>query len=103
MVLQRLREELLYGKFSKCDFWHTQVVFLGHVVSGEKVSMDLEKVRVVLDWLRPTTVIEVRSFLGLARYYQHFIEGFACLAYPMTKLTPNGVSFVWDNTFKRCF
>ena len=94
MVLQRLREEQLYAKFFKCEFWQTRVVFLGHAVSSEGVLVDPEKVKAMLDWPRPTTVIEIRSFLGLVGYYWCFIEGFACLASPMTKLTCKGDRFI---------
>ena len=66
MVLQRLRERQLYAKFSKCDFWQARVVFLGHVITREGILVDPKKVKVVLGWPRPTTIIEVRSFLGLA-------------------------------------
>ena len=76
-VLQRLGEQHLYVKFSKCEFWQTRVVFLGHVVSGEGISVNPEKTRVMMNWPSPMTVTEIRSFLGLAEYYQLFIEGFA--------------------------
>jgi len=103
MVLQRLREKQLYAKFSKCEFWQTQVIFLGHVVSGEGISVDPEKIKAVLDWPRPTTVTEIRSFLGLAGYYRRFIKGFAHLASPMTKLTRKGIPFIWNDACEQCF
>ena len=53
LVLQRLREEQLYAKFSKCEFWFTQIGFLSHAVSGDDISVDPEKTEVVMDWSRP--------------------------------------------------
>ena len=86
LVLQRLREEQLYTKFSKCEFLLTQIGFLGHVVSGDGISMDPNKTKAVMDWLRLTTVIEIRSFMGLVGYCRRFIKGFARLSSPVTKL-----------------
>ena len=68
-VLQALREHQLYAKFSKCEFWLIEVKFLGHVVSASGVSVELEKVEVVMSWERPKSVFEIRNFLGLAGYY----------------------------------
>ena len=87
IVLQALREHQLYAKFNKCEFWLTEVGFLGHVVSTSGVSMDPEKVEVVMSWERPKSVFEIRSFLGMARYYRRFIKDFSRLAAPMTQLT----------------
>ncbi|XP_052198320.1 uncharacterized mitochondrial protein AtMg00860-like [Diospyros lotus] len=103
MVLKKLREEQLCAKFSKCEFWKTRVVFLGHVISGEGISVDPEKTRVVMDWPRPMTETEIQSFLGLAGYYRRFIEGFARLASPLTKLTRKGIRFSWDESCERSF
>ena len=65
IVLQALKDHQLYAKFSKCKFWLTEVKFLGHVVSASSVSVDPEKVDVVMSWERPKSVFEIRSFLGL--------------------------------------
>ena len=80
IVLQTLRDHQLYAKFSKCEFWLIEVRFLGHVVLASGVSVDLEKVEVVMNW-------EIRSFLGLERCYRRFIDDFSRLAVPMTRLT----------------
>ena len=73
-VLQTLREHQLYTKFSKCEFWLEQVAFLGHVVSKDGIQVDSKKIEAVADWPRPTTVTEIRSFLGLAGYYRRFVK-----------------------------
>jgi len=103
LVLTRLRERKLYAKFSKCQFWLEEVAFLGHVISKDGVSVDPEKVRAVTEWQRPTSVTEIRSFLGLAGYYRRFVEGFSRLAAPMTRLTQKNVKFEWSEKCERCF
>ncbi|GJW45339.1 putative reverse transcriptase domain-containing protein [Tanacetum coccineum] len=69
IMLEILRQKKLYPKFSKCDFWLGKVAFLGHIVSADGITMDPAMVEAITKWLRPTTVTEVRSFLGLAGYY----------------------------------
>ncbi|KAL5554469.1 hypothetical protein UlMin_041870 [Ulmus minor] len=90
VTLQLLRDSRLYAKFSKCDFWLSEVHFLGHVVSKEGVSVDPAKVEAVSKWAAPTSVTEIRSFLGLAGYYRRFVEGFSKIAAPLTALTRKG-------------
>ena len=68
IVLQALKEHQLYAKCSKCEFWLTEVRFLGHVVLASGVLVESEKVEAVMSWERPKSVFEIRSFLGLARY-----------------------------------
>jgi len=80
VVLELLRAHRLYAKFGKCEFWLGEVKFLGHVVSGEGVSVDTSKVEAVQDWAQPKSVFEIRSFLGLAGYYRRFVKDFSRLA-----------------------
>ena len=75
-VLRILRESQLYTKFSKCEFWLDSVKFMGHVVSGDGVNVDPNKVEAVLNWSKPTSVTEIRSFLGLTGYYRRFVQDF---------------------------
>jgi len=94
-VLEILKEKQLYAKLSKCEFWLEEVHFLGHVIGRGGVAVDPSKVAAVLNWERPNTITEIRSFLGLAGYYIKFIEGFSKLALPLTTLTRKGQPFVW--------
>ena len=64
LVLQRLREQKLYAKFSKCQFWLEEVAFLGHIINSQGVTVDPEKIKAITEWKRPTNVFEIRSFLG---------------------------------------
>ena len=68
IVLQLLRDHQLYAKFSKYEFWLTEVIFLGHVASALSILVDLEKVEAVMSWESPKSVFEIRSFLGLTGY-----------------------------------
>ncbi|XP_010412662.1 PREDICTED: uncharacterized protein LOC104698997 [Camelina sativa] len=86
-VLERLREQKLFAKLGKCSFWQKSVGFLGHIVSDQGVSVDPEKIRSIKDWPRPKNANEIRTFLGLAGYYQRFVKGFASMSQPMTRLT----------------
>jgi hypothetical protein len=70
LVLEKLRAHQLYAKFSKCEFGLTEVAFLGHVISVGGVSVDPGKVNDVSNWMPPTNVSEIQSFLGLAGYYR---------------------------------
>jgi len=79
------------------------VVLFGHVISAEGIFVDPRKVEAVLKWERPTNVIEIRSFLGLAGYYQRFIKGFSTIASPLTKLTCKEVWFVWSEECEASF
>ena len=87
IVLHTLRDHQLYVKFSKCEFWLTEVRFLGHVVLALGVSIDLKKVEAIMSWERPKSVFEIHSFLGLVEYYRKFIKDFSRLVGPMMRLT----------------
>jgi hypothetical protein len=93
----------LYAKFSNCEFWLTQVAFLGYVISTRGVSIDPSKVKDVLNWMPPTTALEIRSFLGLAGYYRHFIKDFSKIAKPMMKLLEKHKAFEWTPECKASF
>ena len=80
IVLQTLRENRLFAKREKCDFWMIEVKFLGHVISQEGISVDPSKIEAVLRWERSRNVSEIKSFLGLAGYYRRFVKNFSCIA-----------------------
>ncbi|GJX41973.1 putative reverse transcriptase domain-containing protein [Tanacetum coccineum] len=75
IILELLKKEELYAKFSKCEFWIPKVQFLGHVIDNKGIHVDPAKIKSVKDWASPKTPTEIRQFLGLAGYYRRFIEG----------------------------
>ncbi|CAA0837976.1 cysteine-rich RLK (RECEPTOR-like protein kinase) 8, partial [Striga hermonthica] len=103
VVLETLRQEKLYAKFSKCEFWLQQVTFLGHVITQAVIEVDPSKVAAVQNWSTPKSPSEVRSFLGLANYYRRFIEGFSKIALPLSLLTRKSVKFKWTDRCESSF
>jgi hypothetical protein len=95
LVLEKLRSNKLYAKFSNCEFWLTKFTFLRHVISAGGVSVDPGKGKDVLNWMPPTTASEIQSFLGLARYYHRFIKDFSKIAKQMMKLLEKNKAFEW--------
>jgi hypothetical protein len=103
IVLQRLRDDKLYAKFSKCEFWLNSVKFLGHTISKYGISVDPSKIQEVMDWKPPKSVHQIRSFLGLASYFCRFIPDISRIAKPMTELLKKGVKFVWSEACEKAF
>jgi hypothetical protein len=103
LVLQKLRDDQLYAKYSKCEFWIGEVPFLGHITSNGGISVDPAKVKEIVAWSIPTTVTDIRSFLGLVGYYRRFIEGFSKIAKPTTSLMEEGREFKWDEKCQDSF
>ncbi|GJU15605.1 putative reverse transcriptase domain-containing protein [Tanacetum coccineum] len=103
LILKLLKEEELYAKFSKCEFWLSKVQFLGHVIDSEGIHVDPAKIESIKDWASPKTPTEIHQFLGLASYYRRFIEDFSKIARPMTKLTQKRVKFDWGEKAKDAF
>ncbi|WRX08486.1 Reverse transcriptase domain - like 6 [Theobroma cacao] len=103
IVLQILREHRLYAKFSKCEFWLESVAFLGHVVSKDGIQVDSKKIEAVEKWPRPTSVMEIRSFVGLAGYYRRFVKDFSKIVAPLTKLTRKHTKFEWSDACENSF
>ncbi|GJY91023.1 putative reverse transcriptase domain-containing protein [Tanacetum coccineum] len=95
LVLELLKKEKLYAKFSKCELWLREVQFLGHVINGNGIHVDPSKIEAVKNWKAPKTPTEVRSFLGLAGYYCMFIENFSKIAKSLTILTQKSKTFNW--------
>eukprot|EP00253_Pinus_taeda_P020588 PITA_20588 len=103
IVLSCLRERQLYGKLSKCSFFQERIHYLGHVILGEGISVDLEKVKAIMDWPIRKNAHEIRSFMGLAGYYRRFVEGFSKFAKPITTLQRKGVKYEWTEECNKAF
>ncbi|GKA46985.1 putative reverse transcriptase domain-containing protein [Tanacetum coccineum] len=103
LILNLLKKEELYAKFSKCEFWLSKVQFLSHVTDSKGIHVDPAKIEESKVWELPKTPTEIHQFLGLAGYYWRFIEGFSKIARPMTKLTQKSVKFKWGEKAKAAF
>ncbi|GJV00786.1 putative reverse transcriptase domain-containing protein [Tanacetum coccineum] len=95
IILELLKKEKLYAKFSKCDFWISIVQFLRHVIDSQGIHVDPAKIEAVKNWASPTTPTEVRQFLGLAGYYRRFIKDFSKITKSLTELTQKNKKYIW--------
>ncbi|GJR12691.1 putative reverse transcriptase domain-containing protein [Tanacetum coccineum] len=103
IILELLRKEKLYAKFSKCDFWIRMVQFLRHLIDSQGLHVDPAKIEVVKNWASPITPTKVCQFLGLADYYRRFIQGFSKIAKPLTKLTQKNKKYIWGKDQETAF
>jgi hypothetical protein len=103
IALGRLRAHQLYTKFSKCEFWLEKIAFLGHILTIEGIEVDPSKVEAVSKWKQPSSVCEIRSFLGMVGYYCRFIKGFSSIAEPLTELLKKENKFVWTPKCEESF
>ena len=103
LVLQRVRQAGLKIKPEKCQFFQTEVTFLGHVVTGNGVRPNPENLAKIKQWPQPKSVTQIRQFLGLASYYRRFVKDFSKIVAPMVKLTKKGENFVWSSECEQSF
>src|SRR6266702_2165834 len=103
IVLQRLKDNNLFLKPEKCRFAQKSVEYLGVIISTQGIEMDSVKLKGLIDWPQPTTVTEVRSFLGFGNFYKPFIQDYTKIARPLHDLTKKGVPFIWSTAQEVAF
>ncbi|KAA3453430.1 DNA/RNA polymerases superfamily protein [Gossypium australe] len=103
VFMNLMNHNQLYAKFSKSEFWLKEVGFLGYIVSRDRIRVDPSKISAIVYWKLPRSVTEVRSFLGLAGYYRHFVKGFSMIATLMMRLLQKDVKFEWTEKCQQSF
>jgi transposase InsO family protein len=103
VVLDRLRQNRLYAKQSKCEFAKTAIEFLGHFVSDRGLQVDPRKIQTIIDWPTPSEPHDIQCFMGLANYYRRFIDKFAHKAANLNRLLHKNVPWKWTSIEQRAF
>ena len=93
----------MYAKFSKYDFFKDMIQYLGNVLCKDGISVDPDKIKAIIEWSFPKNVTDIRSFMGITRYYRNFIKGFSKIAYPITSLQNKGKKFEWNEKCMEIF
>ncbi|GBG62863.1 hypothetical protein CBR_g34234 [Chara braunii] len=102
-VLEQLRQAKYKANRDKCEFARQELEYLGHYVTPQGISPLADKIEPIRVWPEPTNTTDVRSFMGLVRYYQRFITGYSRIAVPLTRLQSPKVPFVFDDNGRRSF
>jgi hypothetical protein len=93
-VFQVLQQHQSFLEFKKCAFSQSQIKYLGHIISSNSVAIDPSKTAAMVNWHAPTSLTEVRGFLGLTGYYKKFVKNYGVLAKPLTQLLKHKI-FSW--------
>ncbi|QRW01159.1 Retrotransposable element Tf2 protein [Ceratobasidium sp. AG-Ba] len=102
-VLKILRDNNLYAKLAKCEFFVKKVIFLGLVITPEGISMEEEKIKAIMEWGAPRKIKEVQAFLGFVNFYRRFIAEFSKIARPLHDLTKKDTRFEWSQECQQAF
>ncbi len=102
-VLLKLKESGWKAKLTKCEFLKAKITFLGHTVNANGIHTMDDKISAIKKFPQPRTVENIRSFIGLCGYYRPFIDGFAKIASPLTKLLKKEIPFHWNATQEKSF
>jgi len=102
-TLDVLKREKSYVKLSKCEFGKTSLNYLGYIVGGGELKIDLSKVVVIVNWPKPKSDVEVRSFLGAAQYWRKFISNFSLIVAPLHALIGLNKVFQWGGKQQKTF
>nr|GEV40684.1 hypothetical protein [Tanacetum cinerariifolium] len=107
LILELLKKEELYAKFSKCEFWIPKVQFFGHVIDSQGIHMDPAKIKTIKDWASPKILTDIRQFLGLVGYYHRFFKGFSKVKAEQQRpssllVQPEIHQWKWDNITIDC-
>jgi hypothetical protein len=102
-VLEKLRQNRLYAKLSKCEFFRTEVNFLGHIISADGVKTDPDKTAAIREWPQPKDIKELQSFLGLCNFYRRFVQHYSKITVPLTDLLQKDKPFIWTPEAETAF
>ena len=104
-VLHTLRQHKLYANLEKCSFGMDRVHYLGYIIDQHGVHVDTAKIQVIRDWPAPTTLTELRRFLGLTNFYHIFVLGFSHITWALNQVTRGGCkeNFVWGLSQQQSF
>jgi hypothetical protein len=102
-VFEQLRKHKLYGAVDKCAFMKSELDILGHTVNADGIKTQVSKIEAIQQWPVPTTVKQIRSFLGLANYYRNFVAGFSRIAAPLHSLVQKEKKWQWGEEEQTAF
>ena len=102
-VFTRLEQAGLQVDINKCEFFKTEVTFLGVILSIDGLRMDPKKIQDIVDWAQPTCLKDVQAFVGFCNFYRRFIRGFSKIAKALTRMARKEAGFDWTAEANEAF